>query len=561
MTTAFERFRLRVGRLRPDRLPVPYRIWFALSVLVSLGLAAVILIPGLTDAVAAEGSGAFAQFFAPFAFRLAVLTGVAVLVGASVVWVLLHEMLPPVRQPGGVRRRRDAVLREALILAVALFPALALAADAQLPRALVTLALGVVLVVLAHVERVRSSHWGIAATGAVAMLPWLSLHDYQATPAGSSSESWLWVALFGIAAAFAAFSSYYGVALAAESRSSRLAFLYRGDLHPLIVLGIVLACAVLAGLRLTVARDLFPEPDPRLWSPFGKSPLSWLIALIVATLLVVVAVRASRRPLTRFGERRVVAALATLGNLELVVSVFVIAIAMVVATVTGAIFLPSDWVDSVPLLKVAGVVLLGLVVLLPGFRGTAARWIGLVTALFLIPGTLAGVFENAGVVLPRGIDGFPATPVQVLLLILAAALGLAIRNVAAPGSRVNPGLVSRLAVVPLVAVHAGWLLPAAWSGLGRVIVVAAVLIALLWLMPPVAADRTRHAADVIGASTAQLLALAVFVLAIPSLFEEGTLVVLGLVWLAIPIIAALTIDTTARGTDARDPRVEAARGQ
>ncbi len=39
---------------------------------------------------------------------------------------------------------------------------------------------------------------------------------------------------------------------------------------------------------------------------------------VVATLIVVVAVRASRRPLTRFGERRVVAALAALGNLELV---------------------------------------------------------------------------------------------------------------------------------------------------------------------------------------------------------------------------------------------------
>jgi hypothetical protein len=61
-------------------------------------------------------------------------------------------------------------------------------------------------------------------------------------------------------------------------------------------------------------------------------------------------------------------------------------------------------------------------------------------------------------------------------------------------------------------------------------------------MPPVAADRTRHAATVIGASTAQLAALVVFVLAIPSLFQEGNLVVLGLLWLAIPIIAALTID-------------------
>ncbi len=38
----------------------------------------------------------------------------------------------------------------------------------------------------------------------------------------------------------------------------------------------------------------------------------------------------------------------------------------------------------------------------------------------------------------------------------------------------------------------------------------------------------------------------VFVLAIPSLFADGALIVLGLLWLSIPIIAALTIDTVDR---------------
>jgi hypothetical protein len=48
---------------------------------------------------------------------------------------------------------------------------------------------------------------------------------------------------------------------------------------------------------------------------------------------------------------------------------------------------------------------------------------------------------------------------------------------------------------------------------------------------------------VLGASLAQLVALLVFVLAIPSLFADGALTVLGLLWLSIPVIAALTIDT------------------
>jgi hypothetical protein len=547
--------RSRLTRLRPDLLPVPYRIWFVLSVLVSLGVAAVILIPGLTDSVAAEGQGVIAQFFAPLLFRISVLTAAAVLAGASVVWVLLRE-----RVSSRDTLRRDAVLREALVLTVALFPAFALMADGQLVRALIAVVPGVAVIVLAHVRSVQASHGGIATAGLVATIAWLTLLDYQATAAGASSNSWLWASLFGVAAAFAAFSSYYGVAVAAESRSSRLKFLYRGDMHPLIVLGIIVATAVLVGLRLTVARGLFPDPDPQLWSPLGKSPASWFIALLVAAPLVVVAVRASRRPLTRFGERRVVAALAALGNLELAISVVVIAVAMAVAAVTGAVFLPDAWIAFVPMLKFVGVVLLAVLVLLPMFRGTAARWIGLITALFLIPGTLSGVFETAGIELPSGLDGFPATPVQVLLLILAAAFGLAIWDLAVPESRIGSGLVGRLAVVPLVAVHAGWLLPAAWSGTGRVGVVIAVLFALFWLMPPVAADRTRHAYDVIRATTAQLLALVVFVLAIPSLFQDGALIVLGLLWLSIPIIAALTIDTIEPPEDSKVHSRPRARG-
>jgi len=37
--------------------------------------------------------------------------------------------------------------------------------------------------------------------------------------------------------------------------------------------------------------------------------------------------------------------------------------------------------------------------------------------------------------------------------------------------------VLRLAVVPLIAVHAGWLLPVAWSGLGRWLLVLGIVAA------------------------------------------------------------------------------------
>jgi hypothetical protein len=141
------------------------------------------------------------------------------------------------------------------------------------------------------------------------------------------------------------------------------------------------------------------------------------------------------------------------------------------------------------------------------------------------------------------LQAFPATPVQLTFFLVLAAAGLSVWNVVSPDRKVNPGLVTRLAVVPLIAVHAGWLLPAAWSELGRIVIVVAGLLALFWLMPPVAADRTRHGLNVLGASLAQVVALLVFVLAIPSLFSDGALTVLGLLWLSVPIMAALLIDT------------------
>ena len=531
------RVRRRLGRLRPQHVPSPVRAWVVACWAMSIGLVAVLLIPGITDAVSVQGAGVIATFTASLKFRFAILIAASALVGASVVWVLLRDRVP---HEGRVA---DRWVREGVLITVALLPVLTLMADAAWIRAAVAAVPALVFLVLAHLPLARGGLGAISALGLLAAVPWLSLAAHQSTPAGSSPSSWLWITLFGAAAAFAAFGSYYGVARAAESRSARLTFLYRADLHPAVVLGIVLACVVVVALRLTVARELFPSPDPELWAPFDRSLLSWTIALLVATLIVAIAVPAAANPLTRFGERRVVAILAALGNLELIGSMLVIALGIVVAILTATVFLPTDWLALVPLAKFAGVVILLIVVLLPPFRGTAARWIGITTGIFLAATTLSTVLVTAQVPLPPVVQGFPATPVQVLLLMLAAALVLGVWNLVRPQRRVNPGLVARLAVVPLIAVHAGWLLPAAWSELGRVVLVAGVLLALFWLMPPVAADRTRHGLNVLGASLAQLVALLVFVLAIPSLFADGALTVLGLLWLSVPVIAALTIDT------------------
>ncbi|MEO8261261.1 MAG: hypothetical protein ABI566_01715 [Pseudolysinimonas sp.] len=536
-STRSDRMRRRLGRLRPLHVPSPVRAWVVACWAMSIGLVAVLLIPGITDAISVQGAGVIATFTASLKFRFAMLIAASVLVGASVVWVLLRARVE--HEP----RAHDRVLREAVIITVALVPVLSLMADAAWIRAGVAAVPALVFVILAHLPLAGGGLATVSGLGLLAAVPWFSLAAYQSTSAGSSPSSWLWIGLFGAAAAFAAFGSYYGVARAAESRSTRLTFLYRADLHPALVFGIVAACVVVVLLRLTVARDLFPQPDPTLWAPFDRSLVSWTIALLVAALLVAVAVPAVSQPLTQFGERRVVGLLAALGNLELIGSVLVIALGIVVAILTATVFLPTGWLVLVPLAKFIGVLVLLAVVLLPPFRGTAARWIGITSGVFLAATTLNSTLDAAGVRVPSVLEGFPATPVQVLLFLLLAAVLLSVWNAIQPARRINPGLVSRLAVVPLIAVHAGWLLPAVWSELGRVVIVVGVLLALFWLMPPVAADRTRHGLNVLGASLAQLVALLVFVLAIPSLFADGALTVLGLLWLSVPIIAALTIDT------------------
>src|SRR5690606_8901205 len=127
--------------------------------------------------------------------------------------------------------------------------------------------------------------------------------------------------------------------------------------------------------------------------------------------------------------------------------------------------------------------------------------------------------------------------------LVAAALVGAVVHLVRP--RRGAALI-RLAGVPIVAVHAGWLLPAAWSSIGPILRVAGVVLATLVLLPPVPAGRRRHTRTVLGAAAGQLLALAIVVLAIPSFVDDPAVVVLGLFWLSVTVIAALTIETAPR---------------
>jgi len=526
----------RLGRVRPDRIPAAYLGWvLACWVLVVL-LATAILLPGGTDGVVARQtgtSGVVGIFTAPLPIRLLVVAAGGILAGTLIVVLLLRRRLETTATP------RAAV--ETALGVTGGFPVLALAADREWVFAAGALVLLVLAEFAAHRPSVATTA-GTILTGLLATATWGVLFVAQPT-SSSAAGGWTWIALFGFAAAFAAFGSYYGVARAAESRAGWLRPLFRDDLRPLVVVGIVAAVAVLVALRLTVARDLFPAPDPLLWSPLEKAPVSWLHAAAVAALIVAIAARSVRRPLRRVRERRVTAALAVAGNADLAAGIIVILVGMVVAAAIGGFFIPEVSPVLVAALKFAGVVAITVVALLPPFRGTAARALAVVSGAYLVPLTLNGLLGALGVELPPGLVGYPASPVQVMLVLLAAAIAGAL--VPAIRTALGTGLVVRLAVVPVVAVHAGWLLPAAWSEAGRIVFVVGVVLAVLLFLPPLAADRGRHAVDVLAASGAQVLALVVFALAIPSFLDDPQVVVLGLFWLAVAVIAALTVRTVS----------------
>jgi hypothetical protein len=534
----------RVSRLRPDLLRGGY-LALAIACWVFTGvMAVVLLVPGLVEeARFFEIPGGFAVFFAPLWLRVTLAAAATVLVMVGVTSALLSAGFAE-------HGRATTVAREVGIAATALYPAFALSADRSWQPALVALALALVAEAVIHFPVTKPR----PLAGATVGLPWLVLLAYQFTRI-AGEVSWVWLALFWFAASFAAVSLFYGVARAAESRSRALHFLFRNDLRPLVVVAIVGAAFAILILRLTLGRDAINATDAFLWNPWPKQPMSWVLAGIVSVLIVVTAIRASRRPLARLGERRVTVAIGAIGTVEMPIALVVVITGMVIAAITGTAWASDEWVDAYPALQFFLVLALGLAALLPRFRGTAARAIALVSVVYLAPALFVIAYFDW---LPSFVS--VATPVQIAIILAGMSLLLFAWNVIVPARRVATSVIVRLAAVPVIAIHAGLLLPAAWSGIGRIVIVVLVLAALFLFMPRVAADPRRHAFDVLRASWLQLLALVVFALALPGPFKDETQATLGVLWLSITVIAALSFDTV-KAPSASEPASEPAAAQ
>ena len=517
----------RPARIRPDLVPARYLVWILVCWVLTLGTAALILIPGATDGIVADRagtSGLIGLFTAPLGVRVLILVAGGVLAGVLVIGLRL--------------RAAHLVARELGLVAAGGFPVLALAADRQWILAALALGLLVPAEVVAH--RTDPSGRGTALVGLLAALTWSALLVAQFTTPDAGA-GWTWIALFGFAAAFAAFGGYYGVARAAESRARWLRPLFRDEVPPLAVAGIVALVVVLTVLRLTVARELFPEPDPRLWSPLGAAPASWVHAALVAGLVVVIAARSVRRPLRRSRERRITAALAVAGNADLAAGVVVIVAGMLIAAATGELVAPGIPPLLVAALKFAGVVAIVVIALLPAFRGTAAPVARAdhrrVPRAAHPPGSARAARAAAG--RPNGLrrDARCRSPCSCSPSPSPGPSCPGCGGCSAPASSCASPRCRSSPCTPVGCCPP----PGRTSGASCSSSASCSPSCSCCRSSPPTATGTRS--DLLAASGGQLLALVVFLLALPSFLDDPQIVVLGLFWLSVAVIAALTVRT------------------
>jgi hypothetical protein len=515
----------RLARLSLANLPVAVRILLALTWVAVAVLSVLAAIPGLVEALFADYLGV------PVWFRVVLLAACAVVAAGSIVAdVLLGD--------GSAARtiRRDAV-HAASAVALGL---LLLASDAPVPG-VIALVAGVATVTALHVPLGRSAKAAVA--GAFAAMPWLAAGAAQFAAPDPGLYGWIWIVfLLPLGAGLAAFGALYGVARAAESRVRGIQRVFRNDVpRGLLVLAVGGALAVVA-LRYTVLSGLFGEYDVALWA-FRLSP-TWIHAALVAAAIVVVALISLRRPLSRVGRGAATAVFGAAAALQLVAYGPLVVTLAVTALLTGSAVDASDPILAAsPWISLGIVAALALVVAHPVFAGSAGRWMAWLGAFYAIPGALAVAAGPAFDALPS----FWAKPPQVAALLAVGAAGLVVHGLIRPRSAVPRRLILKLALIPLVAVHATALLPAPWeSTLGRAVLIVGVVLAVLFFAPRRTADPVHRAQRLLTRTTGQLAGLVVFLLAVPSDFRGETFGALGTIWLAIPVAAVLCLTLAPR---------------
>jgi|GEM_PF-1978533 len=527
-----DRLGRRLRRLRLDGLSPAVRALVVLGWGLGAVLLALIAVPGLLEPLFTWDLDPPA----PAWFRGLLLAACATVAAGCVVVSRLGD---PRGQPSVLR----ALGRDVAVVAAGLgVSGLLLASDVVAP-AVVAAASTVVTVTGLHVRSIRALGTALAAIGAA--VPWLAALVAQFLEPDPGLLGWLWIVLLPLAGGAAAFGALYGVARGAQSRTGMLRRLFRDDLAaPVVALVVVLALGIVA-LRYTVLSGAFGEYDRLLWTLAPS--WSWVHAGLVAALAVVVVARSVRRPLTRVGRRL---ATATFGTAAAIQLVFLGPLVLTVATtaiiggtgvdVSDVALAAAPWIAVVLLVALCGVVAHR------AFTASAGRWMAWVGAFYALPGAVASAAGPAF----DDVPSFWAKPAQVAALLAVAAAGLLVADLLRSRAALPRRVVLRLALVPLVAVHATALLPAPWETLlGRAVVVAAAVVGILLFAPRRTADPRSRGRRLLARSTAQLGALVLFVLAVPSVLSTETFGIAGTLWLAIPVAVGLCLALVPRSVE------------
>jgi hypothetical protein len=525
--------RMRLARLRLGGLPLPTGVIVVVSWITIATLLVLASIPGFLD-------GALIATLDPPTprwIRAAILAACAVVAASLLVATVLGDAR-------GRRSRRQTVLRDLLASAPgAVVGGLLLASEAVVPATVALAAAGVTVIAL-HLRLALVAR--SVLVGALGATPWTAAITVQFTDPDFGLFSWLWIVLLPLAAGFAAFGALFGAARAAETRAGGLRRVFRDDVPSWAVALIVVAVLGIVAARYTFLRGVFGEYDEQLWT-FRLAP-SWIHGGLVAAAIAAMALISTRRPLTRIGRRVATAGFGAAAALQLVLlGPLVITIAVSTILTGSTVDLTDVAIDAAPWASVGIILLLVAVVAHPVFAGSAGRWMTWLGALYVLPG---GVAAAAG----PAFDDIPAfwtKPPQVAAMLALAAGALLVANVLRPRLAISHRLLLRLAIIPLVAVHATALLPAPWeSALGRAVLAIGVVVAVLFFAPPVTADPLHRAERLLRRTAAQVAALVVFVLALPSVLRGETFEVAGTLWLAIPVAAVLCLTVMPRATPA-----------
>ncbi|GAA2175730.1 hypothetical protein GCM10009846_26740 [Agrococcus versicolor] len=297
-----------------------------------------------------------------------------------------------------------------------------------------------------------------------------------------------------------------------------------------------IALAVVA-LRMGPLSTLFGDVDANLWG-IGP-PSSWPHALLVGGLVVWLVARSGRRPLRPRGHVLTIVVLSIMAGMAYL-SFFVTYLLMRLLSTSPEIgdAVGAALSTNATLLTLLASTLLLLPILLPAFRRTTGRVGAIVALAVAVPLQLWMLASlDLGLPWPR----FAASPSQIAAVVLVAVLGLAIWGAVRRRDVVDRHLLLRLALVPVLTMHAGQLLPGVWrDDYEQALVVVLSLAGLLLLGAPRTGTKEGDARAIVAPFAVQMAVLGSVIVArtLGALADDESTTI-SVLYLTIPVATVL----------------------